>query len=59
MEETLCKIEFLMDKKNFVARLNSDIGGLREYLTKLGEGDPAWIITGFSVNTAGLRICRK
>lgn len=31
MEEILCTIEFLMDKKNFVAKLNSDIGGLREY----------------------------
>ncbi|MDP8012039.1 MAG: hypothetical protein ACP5F1_02060 [Thermoplasmata archaeon] len=31
MEETLCSIEFLSDKKGFVARLNSDIGGLREY----------------------------
>ncbi|MGC8662911.1 MAG: hypothetical protein ACP5SF_00235 [Thermoplasmata archaeon] len=31
MEETLCTIEFLIDKKSFVAKLNSDIGGLREY----------------------------
>lgn len=31
MEETLCTIEFLMDKKTYIAKLHSDMGGLREY----------------------------
>ncbi|MCI4435049.1 MAG: hypothetical protein RXP30_02050 [Thermoplasmata archaeon] len=31
MEELLCTIEFFMDGKKYVAKINSDIGGLREY----------------------------
>ncbi len=31
MEETLCTIEFLIDGKKYVAKLNSEMGGLREY----------------------------
>ncbi len=31
MEETLATIEFLIDGKKYVARLQSEMGGLREY----------------------------
>ncbi|MGC8585284.1 MAG: hypothetical protein ACP5RZ_04110 [Thermoplasmata archaeon] len=30
MEELLCSIEFYQDKKKFVARIKSELGGLRE-----------------------------
>jgi hypothetical protein len=31
MEETLCNVEFLKDNASYVARVQSDLGGLREY----------------------------
>ncbi len=31
MEELLCNIEFEKDEKGYVARLRTDMGGLREY----------------------------
>ena len=31
MEESLCNVEFLKDNKNFIARVQSELGGLREY----------------------------
>jgi hypothetical protein len=31
MEESLCNVEFLKDNNNFVARVQSELGGLREY----------------------------
>ncbi len=30
MEELLCSIEFYQDKKKFIARIKSELGGLRE-----------------------------
>ncbi|MEM1755501.1 MAG: hypothetical protein QW295_01745 [Thermoplasmata archaeon] len=31
MEELLCTIEFFMDEKRYVAKISSDMGGVREY----------------------------
>jgi hypothetical protein len=31
MEETLCNVEFLKGPKAFIARVESDLGGIREY----------------------------
>ena len=31
MEETLCNVEFLKDNSSYVARVQSDLGGVREY----------------------------
>ncbi|MGB9814501.1 MAG: hypothetical protein ACP5G5_02865 [Thermoplasmata archaeon] len=31
MEELLCTIEFFMDGKKYVAKISSDMGGVREY----------------------------
>ncbi len=31
MEEILCNIELVIENKDFVARIQSDLGGMREY----------------------------
>ncbi|MDG6219939.1 MAG: hypothetical protein QCI38_00640 [Candidatus Thermoplasmatota archaeon] len=31
MEEPLCSVEFLRDNSDFLAKVQSDLGGLREY----------------------------
>jgi len=31
MEEILCNVEFLRENATYVARVQSDLGGLREY----------------------------
>ena len=31
MEEDLCNVEIVKDNNNFVARIQSDLGGMREY----------------------------
>jgi hypothetical protein len=31
MEESLCNVEFLKNNNTFVARVQSEVGGLREY----------------------------
>ena len=31
MEETLCNVEFIKENNNYIARVQSEIGGLREY----------------------------
>jgi hypothetical protein len=31
MEETLCNVEFLKSNSTYVARVQSDLGGVREY----------------------------
>ena len=31
MEEILCNVEIVKDNNNFIARIQSDIGGMREY----------------------------
>ena len=31
MEEILCNVEIVKDNNNFVARIQSDLGGMREY----------------------------
>ena len=31
MEEILCNVEIVMDNNNFIARIQSDLGGMREY----------------------------
>jgi len=31
MEEVLCNVELAKDNNNFVARIQSDFGGMREY----------------------------
>lgn len=31
MEEVLCNIEIIKDNNNFVAKIQSSIGGMREY----------------------------
>lgn len=31
MEEVLCNIEIVKDNNNFIAKIQSDIGGMREY----------------------------
>ena len=30
-EESLCNVEFIKDNNDYIARVQSDIGGLREY----------------------------
>ena len=37
MEETLCNVEFLKGPKAFIARIQSDLGGMREYRSELFE----------------------
>ena len=31
MEETLCNVEFIEDNNDYIARVQSEIGGVREY----------------------------
>lgn len=31
MEEVLCNVEIVKENNNFVARIQSDLGGMREY----------------------------
>ena len=31
MEEVLCNVELVKDTNNFIARIQSDFGGMREY----------------------------
>ncbi len=31
MEEVLCNVELVKDNNNFIARIQSDFGGMREY----------------------------
>lgn len=31
MEESLCHVEFLKSPKSFIARVESDLGGMREH----------------------------
>ncbi len=31
MEEPLCSVEFLRDNSHFLSKVQSDLGGLREY----------------------------
>jgi hypothetical protein len=31
MEETLCNVEFLKNNNTYIARVQSDLGGMREY----------------------------
>ena len=31
MEEILCNVEIVKDNNNFIARIQSDLGGMREY----------------------------
>ena len=31
MEETLCNVEFIKENNNYIARVQSEIGGRREY----------------------------
>ncbi len=31
MEESLCNVEFLKGPKGYIAKVQSDLGGLREY----------------------------
>ncbi|NLK26261.1 MAG: hypothetical protein GX307_06790 [Euryarchaeota archaeon] len=31
MEETLCNVEFIKDNNEYIAKVQSEIGGLREY----------------------------
>ena len=37
MEETLCNVEFLKGPKTFIARVQSELGGLREYRSESFE----------------------
>ena len=37
MEESLCNVEFLKGPKAFIARVQSDLGGLREYRSESFE----------------------
>ena len=37
MEETLCNVEFLKGPKGYIARVQSDLGGLREYRSESFE----------------------
>ena len=37
MEETLCNVEFLKGPKAFIARVESDLGGTREYRSESFE----------------------
>lgn len=37
MEESLCNVEFLKGSKAFIARVQSDLGGMREYRSELFE----------------------
>ena len=38
MEEMLCNIEVLQDNSTFIARITSDLGGMREYRSSSFEG---------------------
>ena len=37
MEESLCNVEFLRGPKSYIARVQSDLGGLREYTSESFE----------------------
>lgn len=37
MEESLCNVEFLKGPKTYIARVQSDLGGLREYRSESFE----------------------
>ena len=37
MEETLCNVEFLKGPKGYIAKVQSDLGGLREYRSESFE----------------------
>ncbi len=37
MEESLCNVEFLKGPKAFIARVESDLGGTREYRSESFE----------------------
>ena len=37
MEESLCNVEFLKGPKAFIARVESDLGGIREYRSESFE----------------------
>lgn len=37
MEESLCNIEFLKDASTYMARVQSELGGLREYRSSTFE----------------------
>lgn len=37
MQETLCNVEFLKGPKTFIAKVQSDLGGLREYRSESFE----------------------
>jgi len=37
MEETLCNVEFLKGPKAYIARIQSDLGGMREYRSESFE----------------------
>ena len=37
MEESLCNVEFLKGPKAFIARVQSDLGGMREYRSESFE----------------------
>ena len=38
MEESLCNIEILQNNSTFIARMTSDLGGMREYKSSSFEG---------------------
>ena len=37
MQETLCNVEFLKGPKAYIAKVQSDLGGLREYRSESFE----------------------
>jgi len=37
LEESLCNVEFLKGPKTYIARVQSDLGGLREYRSESFE----------------------
>ena len=37
MEETLCHVEFMKGPKAYIAKVQSDLGGLREYRSESFE----------------------
>lgn len=37
MEESLCSIEFLKDANSYIARVQSELGGVREYKSNTFE----------------------
>ena len=37
MEEVLCNVELVKENKNFVVRIQSDLGGVREYKSEQFE----------------------